>query len=721
MTPATWPYIRAQRNIGTRRSFITARGRGLAACITGTLAMALAAGAAAQNTQNDPPPLDINAIDSQPATRAPAPSQAAPGAAKSAAPTSVPGQAGPGDGPSYRVGRFMLEFRTPHEQHPSWDDLLDAQVTLVATPDGYVSQYQVGERGEPVMDSAGTLVVREGRRVTLRLRDVTEGAASVFYNSALRDVCQAVADRLNSKGIIAVFVHPAEDMIDPSGPTDLRADATTDLRLIVWTGRIEQVRTLASGQRLEKRIERDELARTNPADPVHERVLAQSPVQQGDLVNRAMIDDYVFRLNRHPGRRVDITVAPGTEPEQVLLEYMVTESKPWTAYFQLSNTGTESTSVWRERFGFVHNQLTKSDDILRVDYITGNFDEAHAVTLSYDFPIISDKLRLRTYGSYAQYDASEVGFADETFSGRNWTLGGEVVGNIFQRKQLFVDAVAGIRWQSIRVENTIIEQEGEDDFFTPYIGLNLERFTDDAATFASLRYRWNIDGLDPDQKELLGRPLVDEYFSVIQFEAEHSFYLEPFLDRMGFRGTGGKGLSTLAHELAVNVRGQWGLDNRLIPNEEDVAGGLFTVRGYPESSAAGDNVYSGTFEYRFHLANALTASDPGRVGKRSMPSLFGPDFRWAPQQPFGRADWDLIFKAFFDWASVNQNDKVAGESPDTLLSTGIGIELLIKRNFSMRLDWGFALKDVGELDPDNGKPDVEAGDNRLHFLMTLSY
>jgi hemolysin activation/secretion protein len=718
MAPTSRQHVCMSSPSGTVRLSRRAGQRGLAACISAALALSLAAGVAAQQAGNDPP-LDINEIESQPAAR-PAPAGGTPVADTSNV-VATPAQAGPGDGPSYRVGRFILEFRTPHEQHPAWDDLLDAEVTLCVTPDGFVSQFQVDERGGPVIDSAGALTLREGRRVTMRLREVTEGAPTIFFNSALRDVCQAVADKLNSKGIIAVFVHPAEDMIDPSGPTDLRAGATTDLRLIIWTGRIEQVRTLASGERLEKSIERGDLERTNPADRVHERVLAHSPVAQGDLVNRAMIDDYVFRLNRHPGRRVDITVAPGTEPEQVLLEYMVTESKPWTAYFQLSNTGTDSTSVWRQRFGFVHNQLTKSDDILRLDYITGNFDEAHAVTLSYDFPIISDKLRLRTYGSYAQYDASEVGFADETFSGRNWTIGTELVGNIFQRRQLFVDAVAGISWQNIRVENTIIEQEGEDDFFTPYVGLNLERFTDDSATFASVRYRWNADGLDAEERELLGRPQVDEYFSVIQFEAEHSFYVEPLLDRLGFRGSDGKGYSSLAHELAMNVRGQWGLDNRLIPNEQDVAGGLFTVRGYPESAAAGDNVYSGTFEYRFHLANALTASEPGRVGQRQMPNFFGSDFRWAPQQPFGRADWDLIFKGFFDWASVDMNDKVAGESPDTLISTGVGLELLIKRNFSMRLDWGVALKDVGELDPGTGKPDVEAGDSRLHFLMTLSY
>jgi hypothetical protein len=79
----------------------------------------------------------------------------------------------------------------------------------------------------------------------------------------------------------------------------------------------------------------------------------------------------------------------------VTLDYLVAENKPWTAYAELSNTGTKQTNEWRERFGFVHNQLTRSDDILRLDYATAGFDRSHAVNVDYSFPILSDRVRAR--------------------------------------------------------------------------------------------------------------------------------------------------------------------------------------------------------------------------------------------------------------------------------------------------------------------------------------
>jgi len=92
-------------------------------------------------------------------------------------------------------------------------------------------------------------------------------------------------------------------------------------------------------------------------------------------------------------------------------------------------------------------------------------------------------------------------------------------------------------------------------------------------------------------------------------------------------------------------------NNRLIPNEEQAVGGLYTVRGYPESITAGDNAVIASLEYRFHLPRTFRVSEPGHIGERPI-GWMGRDFRWAPQQSFGRADWDLIFKAFIDAHSL---------------------------------------------------------------------
>ena len=91
------------------------------------------------------------------------------------------------------------------------------------------------------------------------------------------------------------------------------------------------------------------------------------------------------------------------------------------------------------------------------------------------------------------------------------------------------------------------------------------------------------------------------------------------------------------------------------------------------------------------------------------------NFRIAPQQPFGRPDWDLILRAFVDGAIVrSSNPRPPGEENDTLLGAGVGIEYQFKRNVSARLDLGVPL--------DETKDQVTSpGDARLHFSLTLLY
>ena len=47
-------------------------------------------------------------------------------------------------------------------------------------------------------------------------------------------------------------------------------------------------------------------------------------------------------------------------------------------------------------------------------------------------------------------------------------------------------------------------------------------------------------------------------------------------------------------------------------------------------------------------------------------------FLWAPQQPYGRADWDLIFREFYDvgLADINDRDDLF-ESDDLIMGAGV--------------------------------------------------
>ena len=100
-----------------------------------------------------------------------------------------------------------------------------------------------------------------------------------------------------------------------------------------------------------------------------------------------------------------------------------------------------------------------------------------------------------------------------------------------------------------------------------------------------------------------------------------------------------------------------------------VVGGLYSVRGYPQSTAVGDDVYLGSAEYRLHIPRLFP------IQREALHIPWIGDFLWAPQQPYGRADWDLILRAFVDAAYTNQNApsanvQIPGESDQFLIGAG---------------------------------------------------
>ncbi len=610
--------------------------------------------------------------------------------------TPPPSAAADPDQPTYLVSAINIKYATDHPQLPAADDLLQREVLLGWRDGGYV-EFTEGEEEARVI-----------------LSDLPLKPAAKFTSRALLAISRAIVDDMNERGIIGVSVSPSDAEFappgegDPAWGKDVRKEGRNSVTLIVRIGVVTELRTIALGERFPG------ADRVN--NPAHAAILEGSPVQvyhqddaeRKDLLRRDELEDYVYRLNRHSGRRVDIAVSAAQQPGGIALDLLVNENKPWLAYAQVSNTGTKSTNQWRERFGFVHNQLTNRDDILSLDYITAGFDSSHAFIASYDTPIWGDWLRFKPYFSWNQFTASDVGQAGEEFEGEGWKIGGELVANIFQKRELFIDAVVGARYEHIEVDNKAVDVSGDENFFIPYLGLRAERETDINSTYASLMLEFNLPdvaGTDGDTLNELGRLNPDDSWVALQWDFSHSFYLEPLFFRSDWENPESKH-ATLAHEISLGLRGQYAFDHRLIPNFEQVVGGLYTVRGYEESVVAGDSVVVFSAEYRFHLPQAL-GIDPN-AGE-----LFGQTFRYKPQQPYGRADWDLVLKAFLDVGRAVNSDRETFERDNTLIGTGVGVDFSFKRNFSLRIDWGVALEEIENT--------VSAGSNRFHIVGTVLF
>jgi len=537
----------------------------------------------------------------------------------------------------------------------------------------------------------GFIDAREGLPVERRALGEIAGEAErvELYSSALQAMAEAVVRAYNERGLRGIRV-------DVSLPDPEAGEAA----LRITEGSVGDVRTVTMGGDGEETVDA----------PRHSRIVDASPVRSGDLVDIASLDNYVFRLNRRPARRVDVALAPGPGDDELTLDYLVAESSALTLYAQASNTGTEETSEYRERFGLNHYNLSGVDDTLLLDYVTGDFDEVHALLLSYERPFgfLSD-WSWRAFASYSEYDASQVGFPGQSFEGQTIGAGAELSWTFHQDRELFLDAVGGVRYDNTEVDNSLAATEVDNDFLLPYLGVKLERVTERSQTHGLAMFESNFSDLagtdDGVTLDGLGRINADDDWTVFRYELSHSFYLEPLLQD----DWGGEG-STLAHEVYLSARGQVSLDNRLPPNFTQTAGGLYSVRGHPESFTFGDRVYLATAEYRFHWPRTLSPGEP-------VPGILpNQQFRARPQQWLSRPDWDLILRAFFDAGVTDMIDQEAFEQQSTLLGAGFGVELSLRRRLSVRMDWGFALRDE-RVTGDS----VDQGSSQVHLVMTLVF
>lgn len=596
------------------------------------------------------------------------------------------------EGPLYLVSAFELEYARPHPEHPPLQELENLPLALGETSGGYV-----GPR-------------RGGRNAWFALSDLDGGYPIEIYASGLRELDEQLVDALNRLGLIGVYVAPHPDDIDRESGRDLRGPANTRLRIQIHTGRVAGLRTFGSGARiaLEDRsdsAQHEGIKRGSPVQPVGAAANADA-----DLLLKRDLNEYLSHLNRHPGRRVGLSVTPSRTPGGVYLDYLVSEARPWTIYSQISDTGTEQTDEWRQRFGLVHHQLTGNDDILRIDYITGGFYEVNALFASYEAPLQrSQRVRWRIRAARTQYESNQRGARfDDLIKGEQWSAGAELIANVFQRDDLFVDLTAGARWMNAEV-NQFGFRVPEVSFFIPRLGLNLERYRETSSLQGSINVERNLKsvaGTDVSGEEVFGRADLDDEWTLLSWNAAYSFYLEPALNPRAWQNPRTPASSTMAHELVFSTRGQLAFGTRLVAQARQVLGGLHSVRGYPQSVAAGDTVLFGSAEYRYHVPMGFRLRpDPADV------PLLG-EFRIAPQRVYGRPDWDLVLRTFFDVGFTIESDRNSAEENQTLSSIGVGIELVLKRNLSLRFDWGIALQKVR---------DVESGDNEAHFSATLRY
>lgn len=627
---------------------------------------------------------------------------------------SLPAQnAGPATQNTFRAESFTLGYGQPLENIIPLDTLHDIKVNIELRDGVYYTAPAPSKKSPPPVYIVGQAY-----------------PGGKFSESALVEIFQSIAGYYNARGIYGVFVVVNREDIDPQTHEDYRSPDRKDLRLTIWVSRVSEMRTIAKGTRFPPAQSID--------NPAHKLILKHSPLQSDPNIVRpnsallkSRLDNYLLDLNRHPARRVDAAISAGTTPGEVTLDYLVSETRPWFAYAQLSDSGTDETNDLRAHLGFSYYQLTNHDDTLLLDLsATTDVESGFSASASYNRPLLyPNTLRGKVFAAYSEFTARDLGLALDKFTGYSVATGAEFPWSPFRFWGVSVDIVPGVVWQkyhtydSNRSGTPLNEGRSGTDFVAASLGIRLERNTDTMRTAFRVTYETNFNGdtsLTESQLIALGRYETVRDYQILSYDFAHSMFIEPLLFGEKFYTGDNWRKSARAHEISITSRGQHILTgDRVFPQKMMTLGGMYSVRGYPESTVSGDNVYTASFEYRLHIPRLFRpyTALPRDRGDRTQPTYFGIPMNWRSPSLHALPDWDFIVRLFGDIGRaeiIPTSQQYVYEADHTLASIGFGCEAQIKGIFNARVDWGFAQKTVrtnGRFVPNNS--------SQVHFTLSV--
>ena len=545
-------------------------------------------------------------------------------------------------------------------------------------------------------------------------------AGSRFDAGALRVVAQELVRWYNARDLFGVWVAFQDLEATSSGLLDQRKGDDHTARLVVWASQIAEVRTLARGKRFKPQF--------SVNNPKHKRLITKSPLQPGSLFRQSVLNNYLHGLSLHPGRLLEASIASAGEPGKVVLDFLVNESKPWQIFSQVTNFGTQSTGVWRGRIGFQDTQLTNHDDVLNVDAISTPDFKTYGSFLSYRIPVFRPaKLLARIYGSYGDFLAGgDTALKDLRFAGKNWVGGVEFTNSLSLPRDWEMVTALGANYDHYQIQSEISSQRlagGFSNFLVPFVSTTVSLDRGWWRVGSNLRYDKTVGSFAnlnaSDGFSALGRIAADSDWASLRWNVSGTMFLEPL-----FFGT--EKARYQANQLSLSVRGRKLLTgSRLIPQEQEPIGGALSVRGYPESILSADEFVASSFEYAFHFPHVLK---PGEQG-----TLFRQPFSWRPTKPRQSPDWDLVLRAFYDFAyrQVTPAPLIEGQTAPTTVAlvdknltmsgVGGGMELLVKQNFSLRCDVGMALDELRDDTAADATQKIVVPAGQIHVYLSTSF
>ncbi len=398
------------------------------------------------------------------------------------------------------------------------------------------------------------------------------------------------------------------------------------------------------------------------------------PLAEGDVISEGAVLGQLRWKSRRLYRRVDAIYEPGAAFSQTDITLQVTETKPWSVFAGIDNTGSKDSVGELRIFGGFTMADPSTDHELSYQYTTSEDgpDALSAHVLSYILPVWN-WTDFQLTGAYVTTGTDDTIFASD---GTSMQFGGTFITQLPRHHAYSWEARYGFEYKS---SDNNLEFGGtpvtgnETEIGQFHFQLNGQRGDSRSATnvYGGVWYSpGNMFGDDTDEAYAGTRTNADANYAYVRAGIDHTIFL-PGDFRFVAQGD---------VQLA---------DGRLLPSEQIYVGGSNTVRGFDENSLHGDNGAVGRFELY----------TPGV-------SLLGS----------GTANEDqLRFFAFYDIGAVENNSPfdAAADVDGSIAGSGIGLTYQVRENLSAEIAYGWQVGDSADIDTDD--------DGQLHFRFLARF
>ncbi|MCL5059407.1 MAG: ShlB/FhaC/HecB family hemolysin secretion/activation protein [Candidatus Thermoplasmatota archaeon] len=414
------------------------------------------------------------------------------------------------------------------------------------------------------------------------------------------------------------------------------------------------------------------------------RIREKTPdLAEGSVPYFPDVQKQLAAVNRGGDRRVTPVLRPGRSPGKVEVDLKVDDRLPLHGSVELNDRYSANTTRTRLNANMRYDNLWQREHSLSLGVQTAPQEPAESTVFSATYVWPTDKGNyLAAYGVISESDVAALG--DVNVIGKGRIAGLRYIVPLRARSGYFHTLTLGADYKdfSETVSLTATDNDTPVATNTPISYLPF-----------SLGYEGTVQG-ERSTTQLAAllnfsvRGLADETVECVPGVFLNEFACKRYLGKANYAALRLDLKHTRRFENGWSLFGRVGgqtASGPLISNEQFIAGGVYTVRGYTESAASGDDGLTGGLELR-------------------TPSL--------ARQASERLD-ELILYAFAEGASLRIREPLPGQTDRfDLLAAGLGLRFKGRGGVSGSLDLAYPFEEAGQ---------VEAGDGRVHFRLGMEW